>query len=66
MRLLNCPPILDKLLRNPRITADQRRRLAEFREEFFEKVSVGNPLFKGLKREEEEKEPLKRLLSKFR
>ena len=52
VRLLHCPPILDKLLRNSNLSSDQRRRIVEFREEFFEKVSVGNPLFRGLKREE--------------
>lgn len=53
VRLLNCPPIIDKLLRNPQLSSDQKRRIVEFREEFFEKVSVGNPLFKGLQREKE-------------
>jgi hypothetical protein len=53
IRLLNCPPIIDKLLRNANLSSDQKRRLVEFREEFFEKVSVGNPLFKGFQREVE-------------
>lgn len=53
VRLLNCPPIIDKLLRNPQLSFDQKRRIIEFREEFFEKVSVGNPLFRGLSREKE-------------
>lgn len=53
IRLLNYPPIIDKLLKNPNLSNDQRRRINEFREEFFEKVSVGNPLFRGMKREEE-------------
>lgn len=53
VRLLNDPPIIDKLLRNSNLSSDQRRRLTEFREEFFEKVSVGNPLFRG--RQEETK-----------
>lgn len=47
VRLLNDPPIIDRLLRNDKLSSDQRRRLTEFREEFFEKVSVGNPLFRG-------------------
>ncbi|HUO83929.1 MAG TPA: hypothetical protein VM534_02345 [Thermoanaerobaculia bacterium] len=36
-RILRHPQILDALLRNPRLTADVRRRVAETREEFFEK-----------------------------
>jgi hypothetical protein len=36
-RILRAPEILDALLANPEVTADVRRRVAETREEFFEK-----------------------------
>lgn len=36
-RILRAPEILDALLANPAVTADVRRRVAETREEFFEK-----------------------------
>jgi hypothetical protein len=36
-RILRAPEILDALLANPRVTADVRRRVAETREEFFDK-----------------------------
>lgn len=36
-RILRAPEILDALLENPALTADVRRRVAETREEFFEK-----------------------------
>jgi len=36
-RILRAPEILDALLSNPAVTADVRRRVAETREEFFEK-----------------------------
>ena len=36
-RILRAPQILDALLRNPKLTADVRRRAIETREEFFEK-----------------------------
>lgn len=36
-RILRAPEILDALLANPALTADVRRRVAETREEFFEK-----------------------------
>jgi hypothetical protein len=36
-RILRAPEILDALLTNPAVTADVRRRVAETREEFFEK-----------------------------
>jgi hypothetical protein len=58
VRLLNYPPLIDKLLRNEKLTSDQKRRLIEFREEFFEKVSVGNPLFRGKQEEEPRKEEI--------
>lgn len=36
-RILRCPEILDRLLTNPRLTPETRRRALETREEFFEK-----------------------------
>lgn len=36
-RILRAPQILDALLENPHVTGDVRRRVAETREEFFEK-----------------------------
>jgi len=62
IRLLNYPPIIDKLLKNPNLSNDQRRRINEFREEFFEKVSVGNPLFRGMRREEEKVIPEEKVI----
>ncbi len=44
------------MLKNPNLSNDQRRRINEFREEFFEKVSVGNPLFRMRREEEKEVE----------
>ena len=37
LRILRSPEILDALLRNPRLSAETRRRALETREEFFEK-----------------------------
>jgi len=46
-RILRAPEILDALLANPAVTADVRRRVAETREEFFEKkarVAAAEPV----------------------
>jgi len=46
-RILRAPEILDALLANPAVTADVRRRVAETREEFFEKkarIAAAEPL----------------------
>ncbi len=64
VRLLNYPPIIEKLLRNENLSSDQKRRLIEFREEFFEKVSVGNPLFRG-RQEEKETKPIEEQLKEI-
>ncbi len=54
VRLLREPALIDALLENPTLTADGRRRLAELREEFFEKEERRREQDR-LRREEEER-----------
>ncbi len=53
-RILRCPEILDALLENPRVSGDVRRRVAETREEFFEKEQARVDRRRKLEEEAEE------------
>jgi hypothetical protein len=54
VRLLRRPELIDALLGNPELTTDGRRRLAELREEFFEKEARRREQ-ERVRREEEER-----------
>ncbi len=54
VRLIRQPPLIEALLENPHLTADGRRRLAELREEFFDK-EIRRREQERLRREEEER-----------